>query len=43
MVVLLSNEITQHSISVRTELAVNLSVVMGDRAIATDVDESDDQ
>jgi PAS domain S-box-containing protein len=31
MVVLLSNEITQHSISVRTELAANLPAVMGDR------------
>jgi C4-dicarboxylate-specific signal transduction histidine kinase len=31
MVVLLSNEITQHSISVRTELAANLPVVVGDR------------
>ncbi len=31
MVVLLSNEITQHSISVRTELAANLPVVLGDR------------
>ncbi len=31
MVVLLSNEITQHSISVRTELAANLPIVLGDR------------
>ena len=31
MVVLLSNEITQHSISVRTELASNLPAVVGDR------------
>ena len=31
MVVLLSHEITQHSISVRTELAANLPVVAGDR------------
>jgi len=31
MVVLLSNEITQHSISVRTELAANLPAVLGDR------------
>jgi PAS domain S-box-containing protein len=31
MVVLLSNEITQHSISVRTELAANLPVIVGDR------------
>ena len=31
MVVLLSNEITQHSISIRTELAANLPVVVGDR------------
>jgi PAS domain S-box-containing protein len=31
MVVLLSNEITQHSISVRTELAANLPAVVGDR------------
>jgi C4-dicarboxylate-specific signal transduction histidine kinase len=31
MVVLLSNEITQQSISVRTELAANLPVVVGDR------------
>ncbi len=31
MVVLLSNEVTQHSISVRTELAANLPVVSGDR------------
>jgi PAS domain S-box-containing protein len=31
MVVLLSHEITQHSISVRTELAANLPVVVGDR------------
>jgi PAS domain S-box-containing protein len=31
MVVLLSNEITQHSIYVRTELAANLPAVVGDR------------
>jgi PAS domain S-box-containing protein len=31
MVVLLSNEIAQHSISVRTELAANLPAVVGDR------------
>jgi PAS domain S-box-containing protein len=31
MVVLLSNEITQHSISARTELAANLPEVVGDR------------
>jgi PAS domain S-box-containing protein len=31
MVVLLSNEITQHSISVRTELAASLPAVVGDR------------
>jgi signal transduction histidine kinase len=31
MVVLLSYEITQHSISVSTELAANLPVIMGDR------------
>jgi len=31
MVVLLSNEATQHSISVRTELAADLPVVVGDR------------
>jgi PAS domain S-box-containing protein len=31
MVVLLSHEITQHSISVQTELAANLPVVVGDR------------
>ena len=31
MIVLLSNEITQHSIAVRTELAANLPVVVGDR------------
>lgn len=31
MVVLLSNEVTQHSISVRTELAASLPLVVGDR------------
>jgi PAS domain S-box-containing protein len=31
MVVLLSNEVTQHSVSVRTELAANLPLVVGDR------------